>query len=110
MSGCSLWYKLGDNAIVLRHEARTDSASQQIHREAGFTLVFDTTTDGDVSLSVNDNVRRAVYYVIYALVDYDDQQIEFRIQKVQNVKNLVTRKERYSLLGLTGKIVPFVYV
>ena len=54
LSGCSLWYKFQDGRILIRHEARTDSASQNLHKLAGFKCVVDSSLNpDDVQLSVD---------------------------------------------------------
>lgn len=110
MSGCSLWYRLSQNTLFLRHEARTDADSQRVHSTAGFTLLFDTNTANVVALEADEETRTAVYFVIYALVDYEHQRIEFRIQQVRNRKNFTTKAETFTLENLTAKTVLFIYV
>ncbi|NOK15028.1 hypothetical protein [Corallococcus exercitus] len=110
LSGCSLWYKFQDGRIRIRHEARTDSASQNLHKLAGFKCVVDSSLNpDDIQLSVDEEtmVRKARYYVVYALFDHEARQVEFRAQLVAQQTNLLNRQESYDLVKVTAVIVKF---
>ncbi|MBN9682604.1 MULTISPECIES: hypothetical protein [unclassified Corallococcus] len=110
LSGCSLWYKFQEGRIFIRHEARTDSASQNLHKLAGFKCVVDSSLNpDDIQLSVDQEtmVRRARYYVVYALFDYEARQVEFRAQLVAQQTNLVSRQESYDLVKVSSSVVKF---
>jgi hypothetical protein len=100
--GCSLWYKLKDKKICLRHEAKPDITQ---HEDEGFSLIFDTNKAPEVTFSNDGSTKTATYYVIYAIVDHDDQQVEFRIQKICYTKNLNAEQESYSLKSLRTSTV-----
>ncbi|NOK18515.1 hypothetical protein [Corallococcus carmarthensis] len=110
LSGCSLWYKFQEGRILIRHEARTDSASQNLHKLAGFKCVVDSSLNpDDIQLSVDEEtmVRKARYYVVYALFDHEARQVEFRAQLVAQQTNLLNRQESYDLVKVTPVIVKF---
>ncbi|MBZ4330225.1 hypothetical protein NR800_22165 [Corallococcus interemptor] len=110
LSGCSLWYKFQDGRIFIRHEARTDSASQNLHKLAGFKCVVDSSLNpDDVQLSVDPEtmVRKARYYVVYAIFDHEARQVEFRAQLVAQQTNLLNRQESYELVKVTAVAVKF---
>lgn len=110
LSGCSLWYKFNSGNIVIRHEARTDSVSQNQHRIAGFKCVVDSSANkNDVQLSVDPDtqLRTARFYVVYALFDHEAGAIDFRPQHVQQTKNLLSRVEAYELLKVDAVVIPF---
>ncbi|WPB77617.1 hypothetical protein KYC5002_00425 [Archangium violaceum] len=109
LSGCSLWYKFDGAKIKIRHEARTDSESQRLHRLAGFTCVVDSSLNkDDIQLVIDDKtmIRHAQFYCVYALIDYEERQIEFRAQLVKNQKNLLSKVESYELVKTTTIEVP----
>ncbi|MBJ6764669.1 hypothetical protein JGU66_28205 [Myxococcaceae bacterium JPH2] len=110
LSGCSLWYKFQDNKVLIRHEARTTAEAQREHALAGFKCVVDSSSDpNDVQLSVDPDtsVRSARFYVVYALLDHEARQIDFRVQLVAQKKNLLTRVETYDLVKLGSVVVAF---
>ncbi|WP_223637983.1 hypothetical protein [Corallococcus sp. EGB] len=110
LSGCSLWYKFQDDRIVIRHEARTDGGSQNLHKLAGFKCVVDSSLNpDDVQLSVDQEtmIRKARYYVVYALFDHEARQVEFRAQLVAQETNLLNRQESYDLVKVTAVVVKF---
>ncbi|CAM3190177.1 hypothetical protein G4177_33705 [Corallococcus sp. ZKHCc1 1396] len=110
LSGCSLWYKFQDGRILIRHEARTDSASQNLHKLAGFKCVVDSSLNkDDIQLSVDPEtmVRKARYYVVYALFDHEARQVEFRAQLVAQETNLLNRQESFDLVKVTTTVVNF---
>ncbi|MBU8899808.1 hypothetical protein KRR26_29770 [Corallococcus sp. M34] len=110
LSGCSLWYKFQDKKILIRHEARTTAEAQLEHSIAGFKCVVNSSTNpDDIQLSVDPdtNVRSAQFYVVYALLDHESRQIDFRVQLVAQKKNLLTRVETYELVKLGSVVVEF---
>lgn len=110
LSGCSLWYKFHEGRIFIRHEARTDSASQNPHKLAGFKCVVDSSLNpDDVQLSVDQEtmVRKARYYVVYAIFDHEARQVEFRAQLVAQQTNLLSRQESYALVKVATVVAKF---
>lgn len=110
LSGCSLWYKFTEARIKIRHEARTDKGSQDLHRLAGFKCVVDSSLNkDDVQLVLDSDtmIRSAQFYVVYALFAHDAQSVEFRVQLVRQKKNLLTRVEVYSLVKVESVEVEF---
>ncbi|NBD07929.1 MULTISPECIES: hypothetical protein [Corallococcus] len=110
LSGCSLWYKFTGGRIKIRHEARTDKGSQDVHRLAGFKCVVDSSLNkDDVQLAVDADtmIRSAQFYVVYALFEHESKSVDFRVQLVQQKKNLLTRVEVYELVKVGSVVVEF---
>jgi hypothetical protein len=109
LSGCSIWYKFEEGRIKIRHEARTDKKVHWEHSIAGLKLVFDSSASDDSTLTVDEKtlVRTAQFFMVYAVFDYVEKVIEFRIQLVRHMRNGFTQAEKYELLRVETVSVPF---
>lgn len=102
LSGCSLWYKFSDGGILIRHEARVDKSVHKEHQLAGFKLIIDSSAnEKDCWYTVDESTleKHAQFFMVYALIDYDEKQLEFRAQLVKQKKTL-DGDESYELVRL----------
>jgi hypothetical protein len=115
LTGCSLWVKVDKNQkkILLLHEARTDTASQQAHQKDDYTLIIDSNAmkksgfSQEAGFTIKGDVKTVVYFEAYAILDYAEKVMEFRIQMIQTVEKMGSDAPKsYKLMQIKIETVP----